>query len=94
MAGLLGGPLKAQVMPVGISDVQLLHAVVRDLGLLRSNTTRAQVGVRRIHVTTRQGVAGVENAVSKTVQYAFVFRFTLSIKALNKRRETSIQGSR
>jgi len=48
----------------------------------------------RLEMTTRQGVVGVENAVSKTVQYAFVFSFTLSIKALNKRRETSIQGSR
>jgi len=36
----------------------------------------------------------VENALSKTEQYAFVFSFTLSIKALHKRRETSIQVSR
>jgi hypothetical protein len=41
-------PLKAQVIPVGIADVQLLHAVVRDLGLLHSNAARTEVSVRRI----------------------------------------------
>jgi hypothetical protein len=48
----------------------------------------------RFEMIARQGLVGVENAVSKTVQYAFVFSFILSVKALNKRRETSIQGSR
>src|SRR2546425_13196965 len=50
MAGLRRWPLKAKVIPVGIADVQLLHAVVRDLGLLHSNAARTEVSVRRIHV--------------------------------------------
>jgi hypothetical protein len=55
----------------------------------RKPTREARLNDRTVR---RRGL--LENSLSKTGQYAFVFSFTLSIKALNKRRETSTQGSR
>src|SRR5437016_3627932 len=46
-------PLKTQAIPVGIADVQLLHAVGRDFGLFHRNATRTETAVRRIHVRNR-----------------------------------------
>ena len=42
-------PLKAQVIPVGIAEIQLLHAIMRDFGLLRCDAARTEVSMRRIH---------------------------------------------
>src|SRR5882762_11263448 len=38
---LFGRPLETQVITVGIMEVQLLHAVVSDFGLIRNNAARS-----------------------------------------------------
>ena|SRR5437016_11858544 len=47
---LIGWPLEAQAIPVGIVKVQLLHAVGRDVRLFYLETLGAKMSIRCIHV--------------------------------------------
>jgi hypothetical protein len=58
---LFSRPLKAQVAPVRIAHVQLLHAIGRDSWFFRIHAARLQVRVHRIHVADQSAVKPVQS---------------------------------
>src|SRR5205807_3825056 len=59
MEGLLGWPLEAHAISVRIVEIQLLHAIVRDLRLFQSKAAPGQVNVRRSYIRTSEVEASI-----------------------------------
>src|SRR2546429_10021429 len=64
MEGLLGWPLEAHAISVRIVEIQLLHAIVRDLGLFQSKAAPGQVNVRYIRTSEVEASIVVRNNAS------------------------------
>src|SRR5215469_12149308 len=50
----LGAPLETENVAIGIGEIQLLHAIRRDPGLLSADSLYPQVGVGTIYVGTSE----------------------------------------